>query len=64
VIAFFRLLAILVGFGIIGFAAAFVVTRERKYLQWAWLLLKVGVAGGLVFFGVLIVQRIWDGGPG
>jgi uncharacterized membrane protein len=63
-IAFFRILAILVALGIIGFAGAFVVTRERRYLQWAWLLLKVGVAGGFVFFGVLIFQRIWHGGPG
>jgi hypothetical protein len=62
VIAFFRLLAILVALGIIGFSAAFVVTRDRRHLRHAWLLVKVGVAGGFIFFGVLIVQRIWFDG--
>jgi uncharacterized membrane protein len=63
VVAFFRALAILLALAIIVLAGAYVVTRDRKYLEWAWLLVKVGVAGGFVFFGVLIFQRIWYDGP-
>ena len=63
-IAFFRILAILVALGIIGFAGAYVVTRDRRHLERAWLLVKVGLAGGFIFFGVLIVQRIWFDGAG
>jgi hypothetical protein len=63
VIRLFRFLAILLALAIIASSGAYVVTRERKYLQWAWLLLKIGVAGGFVFFGVLIVQRIWFDQP-
>jgi hypothetical protein len=63
VIRFFRFLAILLALAIIASSGAYVVTRERKYLQWAWLLLRIGVAGGFVFFGVLIVQRIWFDQP-
>jgi hypothetical protein len=62
-IPFFRALAILLAIAIIVMAGAYVVTRDRKYLGRAWLLVKIGVAGGVVFFGVLIVQRIWFDGP-
>jgi hypothetical protein len=39
-------------------AAAFVLSGDRKYLRWALRLLQVGVAAGLVFFAVLILERI------
>ena len=39
-------------------AAAFVLSGDRKYLRWALRLLQVGVATGLVFFAVLILERI------
>jgi ABC-type iron transport system FetAB permease component len=63
VIAFFRLLAILLALSIMYMGAAYVVTRERKYLDRAWILVKIGVAGGFIFFGVLFIQRIWFDGP-
>ncbi len=39
-------------------AAAFVLSGDRKYLRWALRLLQVGVAAGLMFFAVLILERI------
>jgi hypothetical protein len=39
-------------------AAAFVLSGDRKYLRWALRLLQVGVAAGLLFFAVLILERI------
>ena len=39
-------------------AAAFVLSGDRKYLRWALRLLQLGVAAGLVFFAVLILERI------
>lgn len=62
-IAFFRLLAILLAVAIVVLAGAYLVTRDRKHLDRAWLLVKIGVAGGFVFFGVLFVQRLWFDGP-
>lgn len=58
-IAFFRLLAIGLALAILGLAVAYVFTRERRHLRRAWILIQVGIAGAFVFFGVLIVQRIW-----
>ncbi|RPH42436.1 MAG: hypothetical protein EHM87_16760 [Burkholderiales bacterium] len=55
---FLRIVAILIGLGVAGSAAAWLVTRDRKWLTRAWRLLWVGVAVGLVFFGVLLVERL------
>ena len=54
-----RAVAILLGLGVVVSAAMWVVTRERKWWDRAILALKVGVAVGLVFFGVLAIERIW-----
>jgi hypothetical protein len=53
-----RGVAMLLGLGVIGTAALWVVTRERKWLDRSLLLLKITVATGFVFFGVLIVERL------
>jgi hypothetical protein len=53
-----RAVAILLGLGVIACAAMWVVTRERRWLDRAILLVKVGVGVGLVFFGVLAVERL------
>lgn len=55
---FLRIVAILIGLGVAGSAAAWLVTRERKWLTRAWRLLWVGVVTGLVFFGVLLLERL------
>jgi hypothetical protein len=57
-VAFLRVVAILLGLGVAGCAAAWVVTRERKWLDRSLRLLTVAVVTGLVFFGVLLVERI------
>jgi hypothetical protein len=57
-VLFLRIVAILIGLGVAGSAAAWLVTRERKWLTRAWRLLWVGVVTGLVFFGVLLLERL------
>jgi len=58
VLPLLRAVAVLLGLGVIGSAAIWVLTRERKWLDRSLLMLKVFVATGLVFFGVLIVERL------
>ena len=53
-----RVVALLLGLGVIGSAAIWVLTRERKWLDRSLLMLKIFVATGFVFFGVLIVERL------
>jgi nitric oxide reductase large subunit len=53
-----RIVALLLGLGVIGTAALWVLTRERKWLGRSLLLLKIAVATGFVFFGVLIFERL------
>ena len=53
-----RALAILDGAAVIGCVAAYLFSGKRGYLGWATRLLQLGVALGLVFFSVLIVERI------
>jgi hypothetical protein len=57
-VLFLRIVAILIGLGVAGSAMAWLVTRERKWLTRAWRLLWVGVVTGLVFFGVLLLERL------
>ena len=56
--AFLRILAIVLGLGVAGCAAAWIVTRERKWLDRSLRLLTVAVVTGLVFFGVLLLERL------
>lgn len=53
-----RALAILDAALIVACAAAYALTSDRKYLGWAVRLLRLGVAVGLAFFAVLILERI------
>jgi hypothetical protein len=54
----FRFLAIAIAVLIMLCAAGYVLTSDKRYLRWAMNLVKIGVAGGLVFFGVLLLERI------
>lgn len=54
----FRTLAILDAVLIALCAAGYILSGERRYLGWALKLLRVGVAVGLAFFAVLILERI------
>ena len=53
-----RTLAILDAALIALCAAGYILSGERKYLRWAFRLLQLGIATGLVFFAVLILERI------
>ena len=53
-----RTLAILDAALIALCAAGYILSGERKYLGWALKLLRLGVAMGLAFFAVLILERI------
>ena len=57
---FLRIVALLIGLGVAGSAVAWLVTRDRKWLTRAYRLLWIGVATGLVFFGVLFLERLAD----
>ena len=53
-----RTLAVLLGLGAAVSAALWVLTGNRKWLGWSLKILRVGVVLGLVFFGVLLLERI------
>lgn len=38
--------------------ALFLFTNDRKYLRWAGRLFKVGLAAALLFFVVMMLERI------
>ncbi|MCX7202939.1 MAG: hypothetical protein NTV17_11915 [Burkholderiales bacterium] len=53
-----RAFMILIALGVIGTAALWLVTRERRWMLWSLRLLRIGVVTGLVFFAVLIGERL------
>ncbi len=55
--AFLRVLAIVFGLGIASCALAWIVTRERRWLDRSVRLLRLAVITGLVFFAVLFWER-------
>lgn len=40
-------------------AGGYVFTRDRKYLQWAWRILKYTAVAALIFFAVLFAEELW-----
>lgn len=50
---------ILIALGVIGTAALWLVTRERRWMLWSLRLLRIGVITGLVFFAVLIGEQLF-----
>jgi hypothetical protein len=53
-----RAFMILIALGVIGTAALWLVTRERRWMLWSLRLLRIGVITGLVFFAVLIGEQL------
>ena len=47
-----------IALGVTVCAAGYLLGGDRKYLRWAMRILKVGAAVALVFFGVLLLERI------
>lgn len=55
---FLRVLVIVLLAAVAYCALGYVFTRERRYLRLAWRLLVAGLFAALVFFIVLIVERL------
>lgn len=53
-----RTIAILLALAIAVSAVLWLLTGQRKWFDWSVRLLKVGVVVGLLFFGVLALERI------
>lgn len=53
-----RILAILVVLAILAGSILYVVTRDRRYLRFAYQLLKYGVIFALFLFGLLMLERL------
>ena len=54
----FRVVLILFGIAIALCVALFLLTERRVYLAWAGKLFKVGLAAALLFFIVLLLERV------
>ncbi|WP_153162007.1 hypothetical protein [Zoogloea sp. 1C4] len=53
-----RVLAVLVGIGIGASVFAYFFTREPRYLALAWKLFRWAIIMALVFFALLILERV------
>lgn len=54
----FRALLLLFVIAVCVCVAAYLVSGDRRYLRWAGLLFKLAVAAGLLFFAVLLIERL------
>lgn len=54
----FRALLILFAIAVAICVALFVYTNDRKYLGWAGRLFKVAVVAALLFFVVMLLERL------
>jgi hypothetical protein len=55
---FFRGLLLLFAVIFFVFMAAYFITGQRRFLQWAGKVFKLAVAAGLLFFAVLLLERM------
>jgi len=53
-----RGLALLFLAGIFACVAAYLISGNKRFLGWAALLFKLAIAAGLLFFAVLILERL------
>lgn len=53
-----RLLIVLTAIFVAGSVLAFLLTRNQKYLDFAWRSFRYALIVGVVFFGLLIIERI------
>jgi len=53
-----RLLAVLTGIFVAGGVAAFLLTRNTKYLQFSWRILRYALIVALLVFALLILERV------
>jgi uncharacterized membrane protein len=57
-VAIFRALLLLFLVAVCVCVAAYLIKGNRRYLRWAGLLFKLAVAAGLLFFAVLLLERL------
>jgi hypothetical protein len=55
---FFRGLFLLFAVIVCVCVAAYFITGQRRFLQWAGQVFKLAVAAGLLFFAVLLLERM------
>ena len=53
-----RLLAVLTGLTVAGGVAAYLLTRNAKYLQFSWRLFRYALIVALIVFALLILERV------
>jgi hypothetical protein len=53
-----RLLAVLTGLSVAGGVAAYLLTRNPKYLQFSWRLFRYALIVALIVFALLILERV------
>jgi len=53
-----RFVAVLVAIGIGASVFAFIFTRERRYLVLGWRLFRYAIIVALLFFALLILERV------
>lgn len=53
-----RIVAVLVGIGIGASVFAYFFTREQRYLALAWRLFRWALIMALVFFALLVLERV------
>ncbi len=54
----FQLALYITIFAVLACLGAYLLTRQKKYLQYALKIMRVMVIAGLIFFGVMVLQRI------
>ncbi|MCE2970333.1 MAG: hypothetical protein LW847_08980 [Burkholderiales bacterium] len=59
--ALLRVLFIVAALTVAGLVAAYFATGERKFLRWALRVFVAAVGAGLLFFAVLIADRLLGG---
>lgn len=53
-----RLLAVLTALTVAGSGVIYLLTGDRRYLQWAWRLFRYAVIVALLVFAVMILERV------
>ena len=53
-----RLLAVLTLIAVGGGVAAYLLTRNPKYIQFSWRLFRYSLIVALLFFALLIIERV------
>ena len=53
-----RLLAVLTALTVAGSGVFYLLTGDRRYLQWAWRLFRYAVIVALLVFAVMILERV------